>query len=96
VFVITVAISSNDEIKVLVVKISCSIAFASKIVSFVIIKLNSNKVFQLYDRIKEYQTKVFVKYFWGNDVWPGNSLDMNAAENFCSIIKDEVEKKILA
>jgi hypothetical protein len=61
-FVITVSISSSDEIKVLVVKISCSIAFASKIVSFVIIKLNSNKIFQLYDRIKKYQTEGFIKH----------------------------------
>jgi hypothetical protein len=28
--------------------------------------------------------------FWGNDVWPGNSPDMNPAEHFGVIIKDEV------
>ena len=25
--------------------------------------------------------------FWGNDVWPGNSLDLNVAENIGAIIK---------
>ncbi|CAF1353673.1 unnamed protein product [Rotaria sp. Silwood1] len=31
--------------------------------------------------------------FWGNDIWPGNSPDLNVAEHIGSIIKDEVEKK---
>ena len=31
--------------------------------------------------------------FWGNDIWAGNSPDLNAAEHIGSIIKDEVEKK---
>ena len=31
--------------------------------------------------------------FWGNDIWPGNSPDLNAAEHIGTIIKDEVEKK---
>lgn len=34
--------------------------------------------------------------FWGNDIWPGNSPDLNAAEHIGSIIKDEVEKKMLS
>ena len=34
--------------------------------------------------------------FWGNDIWPGNSPDLNVAEHFGSIIKDEVEKKMLS
>ena len=34
--------------------------------------------------------------FWGNDIWPGNSPDLNAAEHVGSIIKDEVEKKMLS
>ena len=33
--------------------------------------------------------------FWGNDVWPGNSPDLNPAENIGSIIKDEVEGLML-
>jgi len=33
--------------------------------------------------------------FWGNDVWPGNSPDLNAAENIGAIIKDEVEAPML-
>ena len=32
--------------------------------------------------------------FWGNDIWPGNSPDLNAAEHIGSIIKGEVEKKM--
>ena len=34
--------------------------------------------------------------FWGNDIWPGNSPDLNVAERIGSIIKDEVEKKMLS
>ncbi len=30
--------------------------------------------------------------FWGNDIWPGNSPDLNVAEHIGSIIKNEVEK----
>lgn len=33
--------------------------------------------------------------FWGNDVWPGNSPDLNPAENVGAIIKDEVEARML-
>lgn len=33
--------------------------------------------------------------FWGNDIWPGNSPDLNPAENIGSIIKDEVEARML-
>jgi len=33
--------------------------------------------------------------FWGNDVWPGNSPDLNPAEHIGAIIKDEVEAKML-
>jgi len=34
--------------------------------------------------------------FWGNNIWPGNSPDLNAAEHIGSIIKDEVEQKMLS
>ncbi|CAF0742559.1 unnamed protein product [Didymodactylos carnosus] len=34
--------------------------------------------------------------FWGNDIWPGNSRNLNVAERIGSIIKDEVEKKTLS
>jgi hypothetical protein len=34
--------------------------------------------------------------FWGNDMWPGNSPDFNAAEHIGTIIKDEVEKRMLS
>jgi hypothetical protein len=30
--------------------------------------------------------------FWGNSIWPGNSPDMNPAENIGAIIKDKVEE----
>lgn len=33
--------------------------------------------------------------FWGKDVWPGNSPDLNPTENIGSIIKDEVEGLLL-
>ena len=34
--------------------------------------------------------------FWGDDIWPGNSPDLNVAEWIESIIKDEVEEKMLS
>ena len=30
--------------------------------------------------------------FWGNSIWPGNSPDMNPAENVGAIIKDKAEE----
>jgi hypothetical protein len=33
--------------------------------------------------------------FWGNHVWPGNSPDLNPAENIGAIMKDEVEARML-
>ena len=34
-------------------------------------------------------------HFWGNDIWPGNSPDLNVVEHIGTIIKDEVEQKML-
>ncbi|CAM4838139.1 unnamed protein product, partial [Rotaria magnacalcarata] len=34
--------------------------------------------------------------FWGDDIWPGNSPDLNVAECIGSIIKDEVETQMLS
>jgi hypothetical protein len=34
--------------------------------------------------------------FWGNEVWPCNSPDLNAAEHIGSIIRDEIEVKMFA
>jgi hypothetical protein len=34
--------------------------------------------------------------FWGNNIWPGNSPDLNVAEHIGTIIKDEVEKRMLS
>jgi hypothetical protein len=34
--------------------------------------------------------------FWGNNIWPGNSSDLNAAEHIGSILKDEVETRMLS
>ncbi len=34
--------------------------------------------------------------FWGNDVWPGYSPDLNAAEHIGSIIKDKVKGRMVA
>ena len=33
--------------------------------------------------------------FFGNQEWPGNSPDLNVCENLGSIMKDEVEKRML-
>ncbi len=33
--------------------------------------------------------------FWGNNVWPGNSPDLNSAEHVGAILMDEVEGKML-
>ena len=33
--------------------------------------------------------------FWGNEIWPGNSPDLNPAEHIEAIIKDEVEALML-
>ena len=30
--------------------------------------------------------------FWGNDLWPGNSADLNPTENLGEIVKDRVER----
>jgi hypothetical protein len=34
--------------------------------------------------------------FWGNDIWPGNSPDLNVAEHIGTVVKNEVEKKMLS
>ncbi|CAF1135896.1 unnamed protein product [Didymodactylos carnosus] len=34
--------------------------------------------------------------FWGNNIWPRNSPDPNAAEHIVTIIKDEAEKRMLS
>ena len=34
--------------------------------------------------------------FFGNDKWPGNSPDLNVCENLGSIMKNEVEKRMLS
>jgi hypothetical protein len=33
---------------------------------------------------------------WGNNIWSGNSPDLNVGEHMGTIIKDEVEKKMLS
>ncbi len=62
VFEITFPISINDELKILILKISGSVTFASRIVSFLLIKYYSSKIFRVYDQIEEYQIKSFIKY----------------------------------
>ncbi len=54
-------ISLNDDLQVLILKISCSLTTASKIISILIIKFNSSKIVRLYDQIEEYQIKSFIK-----------------------------------
>ncbi len=62
VFEITFPISLKDELKILILKISCSVTFVSKIASFLLIKYYSSKIFRVYDQIEEYQIKSFIKY----------------------------------
>ena len=57
---ITVVIDLKESISVLVVKISCSIIFASNLISFLIIKLKSNKIFNLYNKLIDYEIKSFI------------------------------------
>ncbi len=33
--------------------------------------------------------------FWGNDIWPGNLLDLNVTEHIGTIIKNEAEKNVI-
>jgi hypothetical protein len=55
-------ISLSDDLQVLILKISCSLTTASKIISILIIKFNSSKIVCLYDQIEEYQIKSFIKH----------------------------------
>jgi hypothetical protein len=55
-------ISFDDEIKIIILKISCAIVYASKIISFIVLKFKSTKIFELYDRLIDYQIKSYIKY----------------------------------
>ena len=50
--------------------------------------------------MKAFQTQNLLKDnnidFFGNEEWPSNSPNLNACENIGSILKDEVEKKMLS
>ncbi len=59
---ITFAFSLSDELKKLIVKTSCLVTFISNIVSFLIIKYNSSKIFRVYDQIEEYQIKNLIEF----------------------------------
>jgi hypothetical protein len=63
--------------------------------------LDMNEVIFLHDKapcLKANATQQFVEgegmKFWGNWIWPGNSADMNPAENIGAIIKDKVEELV--
>ena len=65
--------------------------------------LDVTQVTYLYDKapcMKAFQTQNLLKDnnidFFGNEEWPGNSPDLNACENVGSILKDEVEKRMLS
>jgi hypothetical protein len=55
-------ISLNDDLQVLILKISCSLTAASNIISILMIKFNSSKIVRLFDQIEEYQIKSFIKH----------------------------------
>ncbi len=57
-----VHISFGDEIEILIFKISSAIVVASKIISFIPLKFKSTKIFELYDRLIDYQIKSYIKY----------------------------------
>ncbi|CAF1388175.1 unnamed protein product [Rotaria sp. Silwood1] len=61
--------------------------------------LDTNEVIFLHDKapcMKANATQHLLEdenvNFWGNSIWPGNSPDMNPAENIGAIIKDKVEQ----
>jgi len=58
---ITVLIDFNDTLYVLILKIASALTFASKLVSFLIIKFKSVKIFQLFDRLTEHQINSSIK-----------------------------------
>ncbi len=53
--------SLNDELKVLKLKIVCSLTAASNIISILIIKFNY-KIVGVFDQIEDYQIKSFIKH----------------------------------
>jgi hypothetical protein len=59
---IAIPISLNDELKFSIVRISCSLTIFSKIITILIIKYYSEKIFRVYDQIEEYQIKIFDRY----------------------------------
>jgi hypothetical protein len=61
--------------------------------------LDTNEVIFLHDKapyMKANATQHLLEdeevKFWGNSIWPGNSPDMNPAENIGAIIKNKVEE----
>ena len=65
--------------------------------------LDVNRVTLLHDKapcMRALRTQTLLKDnnidFFGNDEWPGNSPDLNVCENLGSIMKEEVEKRMLS
>ncbi|CAF2418175.1 unnamed protein product [Rotaria sp. Silwood2] len=65
--------------------------------------IDPDEVIFIHDKapcMRAYQIQHFLQdndvKFWGNDIWPGNSPDLNVPEHIGTIIKDEVEKKMLS
>ncbi|CAF4971574.1 unnamed protein product [Rotaria sp. Silwood1] len=65
--------------------------------------LDTNEVIFLHDKapcMKANATQHLLEdegvNFWGNSIWPGNSPDMNPAENIGAIIKDKVEELMIS
>ncbi len=89
-------ISFGDEIKILIFKISCAIALVSKITSFILLKFKSTKIFELYDRLIDYQIESFITYnnhyistvifilFTITAIWIGTSVSQGGVLVGCS------------
>jgi hypothetical protein len=64
--------------------------------------IDSDEVIFVHDKapcMRAYMTQHLLQdndiNFWGNDIWPGNSPDLNVAERIGTVIKNEVEQKVL-
>ncbi len=101
---IAILIHINYEIKTPNYKILTLITFASKIISFLAIKLKSSQIFRLYDKLVDYQNKSYIKYynhyissiifisFTFLMTWTSTAIHFNDL-NFMKLYKESAEKQ---